>query len=106
MTAPSFFRRVCNALLPLALGTVAAHANTNDVAFTAQADASVGLGSRISANSSQSISLTGTEAALSSYLSSANQLSFNGSAGSYSLTVSVQTISGSISAQAAKPIRM
>jgi hypothetical protein len=52
----------------------------------------VGLGAQTSAST---ITLTGTEAALSSYLATAGNLVFNGSAGSYTLTVTAQTRDGS-----------
>lgn len=55
--------------------------------LTAAADANVGLNA---VSSGSSISLTGTEAALSTYLSTANKLVFNGTAGSYGLTLKAQ----------------
>ncbi|MEI7785372.1 MAG: PA14 domain-containing protein, partial [Betaproteobacteria bacterium] len=55
--------------------------------LSASADAAVGL----SANASgSSLTLTGTEAALSGYLASAGKLSFNGTPGTYILTVRAQ----------------
>ncbi|MEY4326406.1 MAG: hypothetical protein RIS24_2577 [Verrucomicrobiota bacterium] len=55
--------------------------------LTAASNSAVGLSAQINAST---ITLTGTEAALSSYLATAGNLVFNGSAGSYNLTVTVQ----------------
>jgi PKD repeat protein len=55
--------------------------------LTAAADASVGLSAETSGNT---ITLTGTEQALGTYLASAGKLLFNGAAGSYSMTVVAQ----------------
>jgi hypothetical protein len=60
--------------------------------LTAAANSAVGLSAQTSAST---ITLTGTEAALSSYLATAGNLVFNGSAGSYTFTVTAQTRDGS-----------
>jgi hypothetical protein len=60
--------------------------------LTAASNSAVGLSAQINAST---ITLTGTEAALSSYLATAGNLVFNGSAGSYNLTVTVQVLNGS-----------
>ncbi len=70
-------------LLSISGGTLAAAAN-----------ASVGL---TTASSGASLSLTGTEQALSAYLATAGNLLFNGTAGqSYTLTATAQVISGGL----------
>lgn len=60
--------------------------------LTAASNSAVGLSAQTSAST---ITLTGTEAALSSYLATAGNLVFNGSAGSYTLTVTAQARDGS-----------
>lgn len=61
--------------------------------LTAASNSAVGLSAQINAST---ITLTGTEAALSSYLATAGNLVFNGSAGSYNLTVTVQVLDGAV----------
>jgi hypothetical protein len=60
--------------------------------LTAAANSAVGLSAQTSAST---FTLTGTEAALSSYLGTAGNLVFNGSVGSYTLTVRAQLRDGS-----------
>ena len=86
-------------LPPNALG-VGTH-STNDVrsvvlsvsggSLSVAADASVGLSSALSADT---VTLTGTEAALSAYLATADKLRFTGAATSHTLTVSAQVLGG------------
>jgi hypothetical protein len=68
--------------------------STSGGTFTAAANTAVGLST---ATSGASLSLTGTEQALSAYLATAGNVLFNGTAGqSYTLTATAQVISGSL----------
>ena len=70
----------------------------------AAANASVGLSSSVTA--AGQVSLTGTEAALSTYLAAAGNLTFQGDAGTYSLSVSVQGQASSVTFSGTRTVNL
>ena len=82
-----------------ALGTSTSNIRTVVISTTggglnAAASSAVGLSSAVTGQTT--VTLTGTESALSTYLATTNNLLFNGSTGDYKLTIRAQVISGGL----------